>query len=583
MVDERREQPDGADAEASEDVPVVVSADPPTGSPQRGRTAWLAVAGLLVVAALAVGAVVVTGSGDDPAGGAAKLALFDSRQVAIAVANMEAGGSGGSAGPQIEYRLVGDLADLGSSATVYRQVPLTVTQDQAQGWATTLGVAVPVEAAAWGWSASDGAGQLWIEQDEAGGYRFQYDNSATSSGSFSSNGTTVTTVIDADAFAEGTEPHRGSDDLVTPLPARPPAAPVDVPDVTTAEQIARDLLADLGVVDGEWSYEATDGAVSMAACFPGAECNAQPQVWSRTVVATRQLDGVPVGHQFWNVVVGSGGAVEMVSGVLAEFEAAGDYSLIPTQQAFDDLAAGVATLVSPGFGLVTSAVSAMDGASSSPGTTYPSSGPVTTLASLPSDGSSTSSSSAPGSSGSGTSGSGISGSVGTAEPAPDLPHEAMPLEAPVIEVSGVELGLAPMRGEVDGVTTRYLVPTYQFMGHYDGYRLMPAEAQDLRQELVVAQVLALDGSSFTLLPPPDDTAIAPSVGPDAPIPDVTEPAMTPGSAGPDHGTGDGRSGTSTETAPPLPPGTATTVPSGSGTGPSTTTTSLAARSSTVTE
>lgn len=335
--------------------------------------------------------------------------------------------------------------------------------------------------------------------------------------------------------------------LVEPMPVEPPidpgiTPPADLPSPAEAEQIARDVLDAMGVLDGaDWAVTVTDsGMMGVAvACAEGEDCVDTPTeeyVMSRSVVFARVVDGVTVTGLEWSVEVGDAGAVSYVWGTLADLDPLGAYPLQSTAAVYDELVAGegygglpVPMGGEPAVDMLAVDDGAVDdGVSDDEGTC--------TAADTDGDGV-IDEESCEGSSGGGVDGS--AGSAGGTEPAPapdvcddpaadcavpmpepvpmppecdpaaaDCDVEPMPEPEPVVVVvTGAELSAQVIWGVDAGVEVQYLVPSYRFVGH------IAADGTDWSAELV-----ALDESMVV-------TPEVPEPEPE-PVPVTEEPPTT---------------------------------------------------------
>jgi len=309
---------------------MMVAMDPtdrsaPLSSEPATRAPWLAVAVVftLLVGLAAVGVVL---SRDDADTGSPPLRLALSGGAADA---MEPAIYPPPAPP--EYRLDTLLTDLGATAPVYR-----LTADRFSGSdVARLAVALGIDGAAMrdptGWTATGGDLELRVETS-TGPWIVSVHPSGGAGSAPGSPGA-------VDGSPPGDEPVEAS------LPAG--VAPEALPGPDEAEEIARDLLGSLGVLEAaEWRVAVADSGVvsTMAACAEGVpDCVPGPTetvVTQRIVTFTRVVDGREATGLEWTVLVGDRGALEGVSGVLADLELVGEYPLRPTQDAYEVLVAG---------------------------------------------------------------------------------------------------------------------------------------------------------------------------------------------------------------------------------------------------
>lgn len=287
-----------------------------------------------------------------------------------------------------EYRLAGALGDLGATAPVYRLVtPGGGTRDldaaEVARMAAALGIAAaPVALDYGGWEASDGERTLSVSGDASGWFvsvangpgmtrdgEVIEGSDGTGSGGGASDGTgsgggTGTNATDPDdsGSSDTASPDTGSPDTdpglepepvpvpePSPVPVPEPTPipePTDLPEPAAAQQIAEDLLAALGVLDGaDWQFSVTDGTPMGIAvsCVAGTVCDdgvEQSVVMSRSVVAQRIVDGRAVVGLEWYVEVGDLGVVQYAGGMLADLERVDDYPLQSTTDVYDALVRG---------------------------------------------------------------------------------------------------------------------------------------------------------------------------------------------------------------------------------------------------
>jgi hypothetical protein len=517
-------------------------------------------AGLLAVAALVIGLLVVgrddDGSGDGPpqlaltpgGGFATEMAAADSAMIAQAV----------------RYELVGDLPDLGGEGPVYR----VDTPALDEGAVADLAEAFGVE----GSPTRDG--ETWTVGDPEGtGTYLSVYGGEGSGGAGVSFGQAYGTATSAGAAEPAVdEPDKPVTDDAGEEPATDPVAPdvsqpeppADLPSEAQAEDIARELLERADVLDGEWEVEVADGeamfaAVGCAVPADGSEVDCptvdpEPQLFSRSVTFRRLVEGKPVSGLEWYVDVGDGGKVRSAYGVLAELTSLGDYPLRSTTDAFEALQSGEAWQVgvptlaatSTGFDTPSAAVEvpATDGGSGGGSSGNTGSEPVEGSGSGSSEGNEGGTKEpAPG---------GIDGAepgrcevtpngdcgspttyvpdtvidppVGPVEPVGppvepvEPPVEPVPdMVETVVEVTGARLGLALQYGTEGSTSVAYVAPAYEFLGSFPG-----TDTED-----VVAAVLALDPSVIAT-PQVPNTEPPATAGPADP---VDEPGATTTSIG----------------------------------------------------
>lgn len=309
------------------DLPV---AEAPAGPNRRVRW-WVGAVAVLAVAVL-VAALAVRAGDDTPTatddGELRPLPLAD------AAARLEASAM---YGPEPRYSLGAELPDLGGTAPVHELRAPDLGAAGVERMARELGLAGPVVDDGSGtWSVADGDRVLSVTRADAGWYV-----------SYATSGPVAVEGWAGCAPAE--DPSAGvAPDCVPPttVPA-PVPAPVALPDEAEAEQIARDLLARLGLLDGEWQAQVSSGVTTgiAVACPAGADCPPplpEPVPQSRIVVLTRVVDGAPVAGLEWSVAVGDRGVVEGVDGTVAELVEVGDYPLATTAAAYQAMVDGTA-------------------------------------------------------------------------------------------------------------------------------------------------------------------------------------------------------------------------------------------------
>ncbi len=270
-----------------------------------------------------------------------------------------------------EYRLAGALADLGSTAPVYRLVApdggnRVLDAAEIARMADALGIAAaPVELDYGGWEASDGERTLSVSGDASGWFVSVANGPGLTrdgvivdgSGGASADGSTGTGTdsVEPDTTAPDTDPGLEPEPVPVPEPTPVPVPeptpvpvpePVDLPDPAEAQRIAEDLLAALGVLDGaDWQFTVNDGTTMGIAvsCVEGTVCDdtvEPPVLTSRSVVAQRMVDGRAVIGLEWYVEVGDLGLVQYAGGMLADLERVDDYPLQSTTDVYDALVHG---------------------------------------------------------------------------------------------------------------------------------------------------------------------------------------------------------------------------------------------------
>lgn len=324
-----------------------LGADGPTG--RRGTKVALAVGVVLLLAALAVPLAM---RGNEPA-----VDELPTLGLASGGAGAERAMAGDAAlsmmAADVEYRVGGELPDLGDAAPVWQTMDPGVDAAWVDSAAVVLdvpGEVTPLDIApAVGWQVGDGGltvmgGPLpMLSYWDGGGVA-----TSSSSAGCSSPGVAVETVPEGDETAEGAPaaaapdvPADGCRDVVVEDVAPACCAPSDA----EAEAIARTLLTDLGV-PGEWdaTVQASAAAFEAVACAPGVECTdaapSEEQVLTRTVWLTRVVDGQAAAGLEWSVEVGVEGVIVSASGPVVELEKLGDYPLRPVDETVQALVDG---------------------------------------------------------------------------------------------------------------------------------------------------------------------------------------------------------------------------------------------------
>lgn len=438
----------------------------PTPAPTR-RRARIVLAALLA-AALAGGVAIVNAGGGEPA----PLALVAGDEVGALAERAATAPASGDAQTSlvapdywggIEYRVDGELPDLGGKARAWRVTSPDLDQRTAARMAAALGLTGTPE-------QRDGAFLL----EMADGNFSAYPGDGWSISFNRSPGDRSPGSVSAGA----------------------------------AERQVRDLLDRMGVLEGEWRIQTfetqigmdyacaedlklreelaaasgaadPDGVVSMdlpadVPASPPAECPPPPPpVKAHNVAFFPVVGGVRTDWNGWNATVGPEG-VEYLYGTWARFEPAGEYKLRSVTDALDELRAGSRAAPMP----------------------MP----------LPADDVRTA----------------VEPSAATAaEPAADA---AVP-EPQVVTITGVEHSLQAMPVHADGTHRLYLVPAYRFTGTYESGEAWETTVVALHPDAIaqpppVDDVPVVDGLRTDSGPAVDDAgAGAGSVG--------AEPAITP--------------------------------------------------------
>ncbi len=425
--------------------------------PTRPRRVKIAVAAVSLVAVLAGGLAVATSGDKEPE----PLALvagppgdaLDERSAAPAVAPMAAGGAATDSKLSLdapywggfEYQVNGDLPDLGDKGTAWRVVGPDVNRETVARWAEALGLSGTPELRDGGW-----------------------------------------TIQAADAYF-GVYP---GDGWSVSFNRNPGERRSDAVSAASAERRARDLLAGLGVLEGEWRVQVfeteigvgyacaedlklreeemarldPDGVVStepaveppvMSDCPPPP-----PPVKAQNVSFFPVVGGMRTEWAVWNVTVGAEG-IESLYGTWVTFERGDEYKLRSVDAALEELRQGGRAVPMPAAmpPIAVDAVPPME----------PATDPVAT----DSVGGGTS-----GSAGAASGSSGFAGPATSVAPVPAFAPSPSPCppeadcvapEPQVVTITDVDLVLQP-QGVYSGRTSAsrmYLVPAYRFTGTFE--------------------------------------------------------------------------------------------------------------------
>ena len=371
------------------------------------------------------------------------------------------GTSAPSAGPAIfpvrptRYVLDANLADLATSAAVWRMVPHSVNADDVQHFADVLGLTGSSPHTSAGWEVQDSLGVLSFiitDGDVTASYTLGAPNSAGGSAGSTGTATSPSAITNGLPQAAPSPPPSVSTPVPLPTPTTaitPSVPPVDVPGDAEATSIARALLNRLGVLDGhDWSSVATDSGGVAVACAVGSPCPSIPsEASARTVTFSLTLAGTHVHGGEWSVTIGEHRRIESVNGEWATPTAINTYPLRSTAAVFDDLQQGTAK--------------------------YPGPQPMTAMSSA----------------------------LAVGAPA------TATIPAITVHVTGVAFGIARWDADTNGHTVVDLVPTYRFHAQVDG-----GTAYDI-------EVLALDPGSVTFTnpaPTPQPLPAGPTPAPSSP-------------------------------------------------------------------
>lgn len=340
--------PDNDDQDLTQDLPLVEVEPQPRGNAARATIVGVVVA---VVLAGAIGVWVVRDdSSSSTAGALPALPLLGSAAESGRATSGDAAvgapaDSDAKAFAPIEYTLVADLPDLGSTGLVHRVGAPRSAADAATAIAAALGIeGTTVERA--GVAEVVGTDRTVTVSNDGPLAVSIYHSVVTSEpvrggiepgaggGSTGSGG-----AVDGGAGGSTDESKEAPD--VVDVPAI--EAPKNLPSAANAEQIARELLNRIGV-DGDYEAEVSDSgsAGTATACAPGTDCPSAPEpiVTSRAVTLFRTIDGRRVGGLEWYVEVGDEGVVGSAGGTWASLEPVGEYPLRSVGTAYEALRRG---------------------------------------------------------------------------------------------------------------------------------------------------------------------------------------------------------------------------------------------------
>ena len=393
------------------------------------------------------------------------------------------------------YVLDGTLPDLGTQAPVYRWTAHAVDIAEVTRLAAALGMKTPATVTVDGFAASDSAATLTVTTNY-GATQISYYPGGNGAVDGSGGGSS------AGSSGSGTPPSAGTGTAITQpgIPERL-TPPVDVPNASTAQEIARALLDRMGVLDGQqWDTEVTDAGGIAISCAVGQDCSGVPQaVSARNVSFTLVINGVRVSGVGWNVTIGEHSRIDSVYGEWGSADVLGTYDLRSTADAFAALQKGDAN-----FGGREPAGIADDvpvNAQVDPSLGAPT--PVDTKPLVPTT---------------------VDTKPVDSTPVDSMPVDSMPVDttpvAPIdVHVTGVSLGLARWDAVDGNKNVIDLVPTYVFHTTVNG------SASDVEE-------LALDPAAIDFANP---------IVPPVPVPEPgsikPEPAPAPDSRGSGSSTG----------------------------------------------
>jgi hypothetical protein len=307
----------------------------------------------VVIAGACGGSVSTSGRGPTPSTTPPKLALAE----AGTSAKPSAVGGGAAIFPErpTTYVLDARLADLGTSARVWRMNAHPVALADVQRFADILGLAATVTRTASGWQVQGTSAMLQVDvANGVAAVSYSQGVPGSTGGSIGSGGG----VSPGGAVVNGpTKNAVPPASVAVPPPATtasaapPPAAasPVDVPDAKAAETIARTLLDHLGVLAGQsWSTAVSDSGGVAVACPVGVPCPlVSPEVFARTVAFSLTLEGARVDGVEWSVTIGEHRRIESLNGEWATPTTIGEYPLRSAAAVFADLQHGTARYAGP--------------------------------------------------------------------------------------------------------------------------------------------------------------------------------------------------------------------------------------------
>jgi hypothetical protein len=470
----------------------------PTPAPRRTR---VILAGATLMAVLAAGAVLVAGS-DEPEPLALVAGAGSGSESARSAGPLTSGdtpypgppGDASSAGagaadnslavypgwPGIEFRVKGELPDLGDRSDVWAVHSPDFDAGEFRRIAAALGLGGDPVRGHGGWVLENGDFSLSAWPGDGWSINFNHMRF-------------------------------GAD---RPRPG--PGAGARVGSAEEAEGAARDVLDEMGVLEGEWEAQtfATELGVGFGCAVPGkmapdlsaeekvaeeatrpdspvssdappaGECPAPPPpVPAYSVSLFPLLDGRRADWMGWNVTLRQDGGIENLSGIWASFERRGGYKLRPVEAALDDLRAGGGPGPRPLF--------AQDAAEPATGTAEPAIG-------------------AP------------EPAIAPVAPCPvpaamdDMDNTAVasfpqcgPVDPAVVTITGVELGLTAAPVFEDGSQRLHLVPAYRFLGTFEGGEPYETSVIALHPE-AIAPPPAVDGGRQPAPSPVPPGAVEPA-------------------------------------------------------------------------
>jgi hypothetical protein len=256
-----------------------------------------------------------------------------------------------------KYVLDARLADLGTSAVVWRMRPHEVTAPDVQHFADVFGLTGSPTQTSTGWEVQGTAAFLsFISSDGSVIVSYASGVPGAVGGSAGSTGTAIPPSAVTHGPVNVAPPAASPAPIPTLAPVRtpttypaPPVPPVDVPSAADTTSIARALLNRLGVLTGEhWSTAVTASGGVAVSCTVGTLCpTVPPEVSARTVTFSLTLAGTHVDGVDWSVTIGEHHRIESVNGEWTTPAAISLYALRSTAAVFADLEHGIAKYLEP--------------------------------------------------------------------------------------------------------------------------------------------------------------------------------------------------------------------------------------------
>jgi hypothetical protein len=481
----------------------VIETVAPTPRPTRTKAV---VAGVALVVALAVGLVFVTGGNGSPKRLALATAGSDAsaetmRLGAPAPAPASADSPGGvtrSIYPGwsgMEFRVEGDLPQLGTTAPAWKVNGVAVDADRFAALARALGLNGNAAAGDGGFFLDTSDGTLSANPGPDGWLVNFYRQAAETDG---------TTRTRAAATMSGDE----------------------------AERLARELLAPLGALEGQWRAQRSEIETGVGyACAEAVDQKARaagtgsagsgsttpadavascppppPSVKGWTISFSPVLGDVPSDWSASSVTIAGDRRIESLSATLARFERAGDFELRTVDAALDEVRHGGGPYPMPMPPVMTGM----------PPVPMPM--PLVTDAGEPAS----ATRSAPSASAGSTPVPAIAPT-----PGPDFPCRGddcggKPFVTPVVVITGVKRSLMPIPVYEDADHMRlHLVPAYRFTGHFEGGGPWETTVMALHPDAIAPPPVKPGGKP---VPPPAQTEPDGSAGSPGAEPGTVAPA-----------------------------------------------------------